>query len=366
MMRNLLILSLIFLSFSKSSAQKNNQPKGFTITAYYAGNATEINNYPVEKLTHVIFSFCHLKNNRLSVNNASDSLTIQKLVSLKNRNPQLKILLSLGGWGGCKNCSQVFSSESGRKEFARSTKELTDYFKSDGIDLDWEYPVIEGFPGHAYSGEDKNNFTSLVKELRKELGKKHEISFAAGGFTSFLEQSIDWKEVIPVVDRVNLMSYDLINGNSTVTGHHTALFSTPSQKESADNSIKYLDSIGVPLNKIVIGAAFYARIFENVAGTNNGLYQKGKFKSGISYRNFDSAFNSREGYVHFWDETAEAPYYYNADKKLFATGDDEKSIRLKTKYAKEKGLNGIMFWELLGDRPKDGLVEVIFSTSHSD
>ena len=363
-MRCLIIPALIFSFFSESSAQKTNQAKRFTITAYYSGDANEINNYPVEKLTHIIFSFCHLKNNELSVDNASDSLTIQKLVSLKNRNPQLKILLSLGGWGGCKSCSQVFSSESGRKEFARSTKALTEYFKSDGIDLDWEYPVIEGFPGHAYSVEDKNNFTSLVKELRKELGKKLEISFAAGGFTSFLEQSIDWKEVIPLVDRVNLMSYDLINGNSTVTGHHTALYSTASQKESADNAIRYLDSIGVPLNKIVIGAAFYARVFENVDNVNNGLYQKGKFKTGVSYRNFDSVFNSREGFVRYWDEKAQATYYYNAEKRIFATGDDEKSIRLKTKYAREKGLNGIMFWELLGDKPKNGLVDVIFSALH--
>jgi chitinase len=366
MIRCILIPAFIFLFFSKSNAQKTNPSERFTITAYYAGDAIEINNYPVEKLTHIIFSFCHIKNNKLSVDNASDSLTIQKLVSLKKRNPQLKILLSLGGWGGCKKCSQVFSTASGRKEFARSTKELTAYFKSDGIDLDWEYPVIEGFPGHAYSGEDKNNFTSLVKELRKELGKKHEISFAAGGFTSFLEQSIDWKKVIPLVDRVNLMSYDLINGNSTVTGHHTALFSTPFQKESADNAITYLDSIGVPPNKLVIGAAFYARVFENVANINNGLYQKGKFKTGVSYRYFDSTFNSGEGFVRYWDEMAQAPYYYNSEKKLFATGDDEKSIRLKTKYAKEKGLNGIMFWELLGDKPKNGLVDVIFSTLYSN
>ena len=49
---------------------------------------------------------------------------------------------------------------------------------------------------------------------------------------------------------------------------------------------------------------------------------------------------------------------------MFATGDDEKSIRLKTKYAREKGLNGIMFWELLGDKPKNGLVDVIFSALH--
>jgi chitinase len=109
-------------------------------------------------------------------------------------------------------------------------KELLDYFKADGIDLDWEYPAISGFPGHRFVPEDKPNFTKLVMELRKAIGHKNEICFAAGGFTQFLEESIDWKKVMPVIDRVNLMTYDLINGFSTVTGHHTPLFSTPQQK----------------------------------------------------------------------------------------------------------------------------------------
>ena len=32
--------------------------------------------------------------------------------------------------------------------------------------------------------------------------------------------------------------------------------------ESTDNAVRYLDAIGVPKNKMVIGAAFYARIFD--------------------------------------------------------------------------------------------------------
>src|SRR5690349_22776137 len=72
-----------------------------------------------------------------------------------------------------------------------------------------------------------HNFTLLIQALRTTLGDKYEISFAAGGFTKFLTQSIEWNAVMPFVDRVNLMTYDLINGYSTVTGHHTPLYSTP-------------------------------------------------------------------------------------------------------------------------------------------
>ena len=94
------------------------------------------------------------------------------MVALKKRNPQLKIILSLGGWGGCETCSDVFSTKKGRKKFSKSAKKLCDYFGTDGIDLDWEYPTISGFPGHPYGPQDKPNFTALIKQLRKKLGKK--------------------------------------------------------------------------------------------------------------------------------------------------------------------------------------------------
>jgi chitinase len=300
-----------------------------------------------------------LKGNQLVVDNARDSLTIQKLVALKSRNPQLKVLVSLGGWGGCGPCSEVFSTKEGRKAFARSVKQLLDGTHTDGLDLDWEYPAITGYPGHRFVPEDKPNFTKLVQQLRKTLGKNKEISFAAGGFTTFLQQSIEWKKVMKKVNRVNLMTYDLVHGYSTVTGHHTPLYSTPVQKESVDNAIHYLDSIGIPLNKLVIGAAFYARIFENVDSVNNGLYRPGKFKRGVPFRMFPTILSPDSGYVFHWDTTAQAPYMYNAAKKYFVTFDDLQSMRLKTEYVVRRKLNGIMFWQLGEDVFSGGLLDAI-------
>lgn len=358
-----LLFSLLIVS--QGQAQKTaggNAKQPLAVLAYYSGNATEIDNYDVQKLTHIIYSFCYLRGNQLFVGNAEP--VIRKLVSLKKKQPSLKILLSLGGWGGCKSCSDVFSTRDGRDSFALSVKKWTDKLGTDGIDLDWEYPAIEGPPGHPYKEEDRPNFTELVKSLRKALGNKQEISFAAGGFTKFLEQSVEWKKVMPVVDRVNIMSYDLVNGYSTVTGHHTGLYSTPELIESTNNAVTYLESLGIPRNKLVIGAAFYARVFENVDSVNNGLYRPTKFKSFIPYRTFPQVLAKSDGYIAYYDEVAKAPYSYNPSKKLFATYDDSLSVDLKTKYALDKGLNGIMFWELTLDTPKNGLLEAIDNARH--
>jgi chitinase len=332
------------------------------VIAYYSSRSIAIDSFDTKRLTHIIFSFCHLDGNLIDANNAYDSGVIQRLVALKTANPRLKVILSLGGWGGCRSCPQVFSTKKGRRQFARSVREMTDYFHSDGIDLDWEYPALSNVPGYPFSPDDKDNFTQTVKQLRKKLHKDNEISFAAGGFTRYLSTSIDWKMVAPMVNYINLMTYDLVSGYDTITGHHTPLYSTPVQEQSTDRAVRFLDSIGVPRSKLVIGAAFYARIFEHVDSINDGLYRPGRFKRGVSYRNLYSELPKDSGFIFHWDPVARAPWLYNAAKQLFVTYDDSTSIRLKTQYAMDKRLGGIMFWQLGEDRLTNGLLDVIDET----
>lgn len=354
------VFSLVLFVFTMSicSAQKQTT-KNMEVIAYYAGSSEAIDQFNVEQLTQIIFSFGHLKGNRLHIGSARDTARIQKLVSLKKRNAKLKVLLSLGGWGGCAPCSDVFSTAEGRTEFAASVKELLQYFKADGIDLDWEYPAIEGHPGHTYRKEDRDNFTLLVKILRTTLGKQKIISFAAGGFDEFLQESIDWKAVLPVINFVNVMTYDFVGGYSKVTGHQTSLYSTPIQKRSADNVVRYFESINAPLQKIILGAAFYARTWEQVNNNNNGLYQPGTFRSFISFSQFHKRLNTDSGFVYYRDPVAQAPYAYNERTKTFATFDDEISVAAKVNYVQQKKLGGIMFWELSLDKPANGLLQVI-------
>lgn len=343
-------------------AQSN---KRLAVIAYYTGDDKLINEFDVNKLTHIIYSFCHLKDGKLNVDTAKDSITIKYLVSLKAKNPELKIMLSLGGWSGCAPCSDVFSTVKGRAVFAKSAQEVNTYFKCDGLDLDWEYPTIEGYPGHLYQQADKKNFTELIKILRQTLGNKNELSFAAGGFQKYLDESVEWKKIMPLVDRVNIMSYDLVNGYSKVTGHHTPLFSTKKEEESTDKAVSYLLKLGIPAKKLVIGAAFYTRIWKEVPNINNGLYQLGEPTDGVNFKEYATSFAAVNGWEYFWDKKAKAPYWYNAKAKLFATGDDITSVKAKTQYAIEKKLGGIMFWELVLDSPRDGMLDAIYKIKNN-
>jgi chitinase len=353
-----LLLTFLLGTFSNSNAQsKVTKP---AVLAYYTGDGKDIEKYPLNKLTHIIYSFLHLKEDTIAFDNGRSDTAFRTLVALKSKYPHLKIMISLGGWTGCYTCSPVFSKPESRQRFAASVARLLVKYNGDGIDLDWEYPTIPGPPDHPYSKDDKANFTDLIVQLHKAMRPTDELSFAAGGFTQFLEESVDWAAIMPMVARVNLMTYDLINGYSTATGHHTALYSRAEQKESTDHCVQWLLKHGVPASKLIVGAAFYARIWENVSDSSNGLYQSGKFKQGLSYRSFDTKLSQDSGWVHYWDKIAKAPYSYNAAQKLFATYDNEKSIVEKVKYVYKHKLGGIMFWELRDDKFNAGLVDAIY------
>jgi chitinase len=355
------LLALLPFVSCVSTAPPLRDASPFSVIAYYGGRGRGVESLPVEKLTHVIYSFLHLRGDSLAVDGPRDSNAIASLVSLKKQNPKLRVMLSLGGWGGCAPCSDAFATPHGRSVFAASALRLLAGTGTDGIDIDWEYPAVDGYPGHRFSPDDRHNFTLLMKELRETLGGKYELSFAAGGYTDCILRSIEWREVTAFVDRVNVMTYDLVNANSTVTGHQTALLSGPSQKESVDNAVRLLDSLGVPPEKIVIGSAFYARVWEGVRDTNNGLFEPGRFIRYVPYRDLDGYLRQSTGFRSFWDSTSEAPYSYSAARGLFATYDAPRSAALKTAYALRLHLGGIMFWEITGDVPGHGLLSAIDS-----
>lgn len=353
-----LICMFIGVFYFTSAMADTTRPR-FSFIAYYSGNATDIDRYNVRSLTHIIYSFALLKNNQLHVSPAAGSI-LKKLVSLKKKNPRLKVALAFGGYGGCRTCSNIFAVAANRKAFAQSVLAILQQYRLDGIDIDWEYPAIdEGPAGHPWSPDDKQSFTGLIKALRATLGKRYELSFAAGVFPKYLYHSIEWQQVMPLVDRVHLMSYDMVNRNSPFTGHHAALYSTSNQSISIDNTIRFLDSLRIARNKVVIGAAFYARTYKVADTINNGLYRPAVFDGFAVYKTYRQRFSAANGFTCYWDETAKAPYCFSPTQKLFATFDDDRSVALKAQYAIDKKLNGVLLWELRQDDSRQGLYKAI-------
>ena len=90
-------------------------------------------------LTHINYSFAHIKNDFESLDIKTSS-RLKKIAALKDTNPDLKVLLAVGGWGA-GNFSEMAADENHRKKFCENCLAAINQYNLDGIDLDWEYPT---------------------------------------------------------------------------------------------------------------------------------------------------------------------------------------------------------------------------------
>jgi len=357
---------LIFIVFLSTLAScSGNQGKEPTqnsqnvILAYlYPGNSIiDPSEIPGDKLTHIVFSFADIQNGEMAYIHDADSMNLWQLIKVRDEHPHLKIMVAVGGWTRSGNFSDMALTSQNRKTFIDSAIEFIKHHQLDGIDLDWEYPGLPGY-GNIHRPEDKENFTALLQELRSALDlsgntDQHlELTIAAGAFQAYLDNT-EMHLVARYCDYINLMTYDFTGAWENTTGHHTNLYSPPSNPgaRSVDNAVNLFAQAGVPHEKIVIGAAFYGKAWGSVHPAENGLYQpaKGKPELQPGYNTMVRQYTNNEGYQQLWDTLTSAPWLWNTTDSIFITYDNPRSINLKVQYCKENELAGIMFWQLSGD-----------------
>ncbi len=326
------------------------------------------------KLTRINFAFALIQDGKIVTEDPADPANLAYLVALKKENPSLSVLISVGGWLGSKNFSDMVLTSASRKVFIKSVLEFIERYQLDGLDIDWEYPGMVG-AGNKFRPEDKQNYTLVFAELRKEFDREEKklhrqlfLTTATGTSSEFLEHT-EMGKVQKYVDTVNVMAYDYYEPETdAITGNHAPLFTDPAdpRKVSADKSVQDYEQAGVPAAKIVLGVPFYGHVWGQVPDTNHGLFQPGKPvpNAFAGYGNI-AASMLNHGYSRYWDAAASVPYLYNAEQKIFVSYDDPESLALKCKYVTDHGLAGIMFWEYKSD-PSGKLLDSIDAGLHHD
>ncbi|WP_246029384.1 glycoside hydrolase family 18 protein [Pedobacter nototheniae] len=317
----------------------------------------DVTKIAAQKITHINYAFVNVKNNRAFLNReATDTVNLKNLNKLKLKNPDLKILISIGGWAWSENFSDAALTDTARKAFAASAVKIIEQYNLDGVDIDWEYPAIAGEKGNIFRPVDKQNFTLLLKELRLELDSleqlhktKKMLTIAVGGFTNFIRQT-EMDKVQQYLDYVNLMTYDFYNGD--FAGHHTNLYNSKKYpaENYADKTFKEFVAAGVPPNKLVMGIAFYSRSFTLKENSTKGLGDSilnSRYGKGYTFIK-DSLINQK-GFTAYYDKEAKASYIYNPTSREYVTFDDEKSVKEKCKYVLKNNMGGVMFWEYDSD-----------------
>lgn len=309
-----------------------------------------------------------------------------QLRELKAKHPGLKVLLSLGGWSWSTHFSDAALTPASRKALVSSCIDL--YIKGnlpqdgsrggagsaagifDGFDIDWEWPGSSGDTDTTYRPEDKKNFTALVGEFRTQLDEyarsqkrkaKYELSAFVPTAPAKIDAGFDVRRIMRDLDFVTLQGYDFHVSGEATTAQQSALYAR--NDFSVDGTVDAWERRGAPAHKLVMGMPFYGQGWTGVSGGGDGMGQPAtgpapaKWASGYAdYKELKELAASGSYQLHRDRRNGSAWLF---DGTTLWTYDDPQVLRTKTRYIREEGLGGAMFWSLDADTDDGELMTAV-------
>lgn len=280
-------------------------------------------------MTHINYAFGHVNEsfNGVKIDNEE---RLRQIVDLRKQKPELKVLLSIGGWGSGR-FSEMAANDEYRRAFAADCDRVVKEFALDGIDIDWEYPT-SSMANISSSPDDTENFTLLMQDIRAAIGNEKELTLATVASARY----IDFKAILPSVDFVNIMAYDM----ASAPKHHSALYpSGHSGDITSDGAVTAHLKAGVPPSKLVMGMPFYGRGGDGYP----------------SFQDYNKVGNTNTQYTEKWDEVAQVPYLADKNDTLVFGFENPRSLAIKCQYILDKDLLGGMYWDYSGDNEQGDL-----------
>jgi chitinase len=325
-------------------------------------------------------------------NPAVDEAHFARLAALKRAHPHLRLVFSVGGWTRSEGFSDMAAAAAARRAFVTSSIALLRRHGFDGIDIDWEYPGAIGVPCAAGRTcdrpEDKRNFVALARELRagldaagREDGRRYLATIAAAHDRKFVydRESAAWlRELAASLDWINLMTYDYHGTWENAAGFVAPLGRDPRDPSNASvmGSVELYLREGIPADKLLLGLPFYGKGWSGCSMPHEACAaplaepREATFEFAMLV---DRGYLSRDaggrftvagrGFERGWSPPAASPYLSNPTARIFIAYDDERSIDEKVRYAMDRGLRGVMYWEIAGDR-HGVLASVVSSRVH--
>lgn len=306
--------------------------------------------------THAIYSFVGLEWTGvvriLDTFNEINKGGFRRLNELRKRNPELKTLVALGGWGeGSTRFSPAVNDPTRRANLVNSIVEFVKQYGFDGFDLDWEYPAQRGG-----AASDKDDFSKLLEELRREFDKH---GFLLSAAVASVEASASLSYHIPdlgrYLDFINIMTYDMHGSWDPVTGHSAPLYpGAVDDGFTVHQAIQYWIRAGAPREKINVGIGTYGSSF-TLSGNAQCVFGAPAIGAGLAgpytreagTLGYNEICENLSTWNVRWDDQQKVAYACNGNQ--FVGFDNIESTILKTEYAVQEGLGGVMIWSVETD-----------------
>lgn len=300
----------------------------------------------------------------------------ERLTTLKQYDPDLKVLIALGGWtfndpGPTATVfSDIAASAEKQKKFFKSLVSFMSTYDFDGVDLDWEYPEADDRSGRP---EDYENFPKFLANLKSTLDKtpgRNELSITLPASYWYL-QHFDLKKLGKHVTFFNIMTYDMHGtwdrGNKW-TGEY---LNAHTNLTEIKNGLDLLWRNDVKAEQVVMGLAFYGRAY-TVASSScvepGCLYLSGSKKADCSYET--GILLNSEIVETMHKKGLSSKLYKDAAVKVthwdnqWVSYDDKDTLKIKTDFAREQCLGGVMVWAISHDTKNATFTEALAKVSN--
>ncbi|MBB3110051.1 GH18 family chitinase [Paenibacillus phyllosphaerae] len=299
----------------------------------------------------------------------NDLKTMAEVTAIRDANPHLKVLTSVGGWSWSNNFSNVAKTEVTRRTFANSIVDYIRTYKMDGIDIDWEYPVEGGEESNSRDPEDTVNFPKLMKTVREALdaagsvdGKYYLLTIASGQGDNFVRNA-DLGHASQYLDFINIMTYDYAGSWETLANHNAPLYFDPAHPRAATSAprnnvnggvLGHLQG-GVPNYKLVVGVPFYGKGWQGCPSGEYATCERGSeigtWEAGIfDFTDVEENYLTDAKYVHTWNEAAKVSSLYSEEDGIFITYNDETTMKYMASMVRKLDIAGTMSWDISADR----------------
>lgn len=309
----------------------------------------------VKNLTHVFYAFLKIDPERgtvlfsdpwadieMPVDGAPGA--VRALMSLKSKNPHLKVVASIGGWGTAAMFQQVVGNAKKQRELVRSVLDIVSVYGFDGLDIDWEYPSTP---------KEGQLLTELLKELRhgmSKIGPQLSLSVASPASPEILA-NFPLQQMDRYLSFWNVMGYDFFGASwAPVTGHHSNLFGNDERSEpSASLSIHYYMYRGITPEKLVLGMPLYARTF----------YKPKEPRMGVPFDRNSPYESDIVDYINItlvheqYDGRRVAAFRFDPDTNLLYTYDNPQCAREKAQFVRRHRLRGGFWWDSKGEAKEE-------------
>lgn len=296
----------------------------------------------------------------------SPNSMFDRMFKLKQKNPNLKIMISIGGWswGGtitCPTFSGMASNPTSRSNFVRQAIQFSRNFGFNGIDIDWEYP---GAIDLGCSANDPENYISLISELRSAIEQdavsnrtaaKLLLSVASPAARERIS-TMKLSSVVQFLDHVNVMAYDYHGSWDQKTGVNAPIRKHPTDLYpdfNINTTIQIYNQFGINKSKLVLGMPTYGRTWKvnppnfSIGAPASGPGERGQCSGEpgfLTYYEIKQLIAS--GFTSSFDDTTQTPYAYSSTGSTWVSYDNEQSLNKKADLIKQHNWGGAMFWSL--------------------